>query len=241
MTQVAIEGDRVQQVLQVIALVAHRDGQRPLRVARWAVAEVVRLPVKDEKAAFVLEDQVDEALEEALQGREGQPRHAVAATACSVSFKVSRVESGAAGQVEFEFDELARRRFRSGPRPSSPGCAVPSGSGVPSTSSSMRDSMRARRSPLPGRPAPVPAFSLGDRRRAIVAPGDAKRVEHAHGIVDPAHPGVGAVEVDLFEDLVDAFAGRRTAREVQDVVVRNVGRTAILGDTGDDIAGSRAS
>ena len=70
----------VEQRLQVVGVARHLGIHRGAVVVIRQVAEMIRLPVEDEIAALVLEDQVDESLQEARQRREPQAGERIAVT-----------------------------------------------------------------------------------------------------------------------------------------------------------------
>ena len=62
--QVAMQCDRIEQRLQVIRVIGHRDVERARAIGVRRRAEMVRLPVDDPEAAVVFDDHVDETLDE---------------------------------------------------------------------------------------------------------------------------------------------------------------------------------
>ena len=106
--EVTVQGDGVEQVLQVIAMGLHRRLQARGGVVDRLIAEVVGLPVQDPEAAVVLEHQVDEALEVAVEVGEGQPRHAI--TLPRQPGVELRRRQPRRGQVEAELDQAAASR-----------------------------------------------------------------------------------------------------------------------------------
>ena len=74
MTQEAVQRQRVQQVLQVIAVFAHGRGESVVRISFRRPAKMIRFPVDKVIAPLMHENQVDETFEIPVQLTEGQWR-----------------------------------------------------------------------------------------------------------------------------------------------------------------------
>ncbi len=104
LAQVAVQGQRIQQVLQVVAAIQHRLAQLVRRVVVQCATEEVALVVGDIEAALVLEDQVDDAGDHAAEVVDSDGRQRLAGgllQACVEGLDVHPAD----GEIEGHFIE----------------------------------------------------------------------------------------------------------------------------------------
>ncbi len=193
--EVAVQGDAVEQVLQMVAMLGHRRRQRLLLVVGRGVTEMVRFPVEDVVAVGMAEDQVDEALEIAGQRLEAQPRQRVAVPVQPVIEHLGR--DSCCRQVEPQFDQalLARDGGEDD---------IARQSGRQDVVEQAAQHARQTRGGFRRRQAGQRLWAGGQRLR------------------DGVWPATRIGKVDTLEEGVHAIAGGRTAREAENVVGRDL-------------------
>jgi hypothetical protein len=111
-----MQRERVEMILQHVMMPRHLRAHRVGRVSVRIRAEPVRFPIHDVKAALVLEEQIDEALDEPTLRLELQPPAAVGAAPSSF-VKASRFQ-----RTEREIKLQLIQRLRGSPVPDSRPC-----------------------------------------------------------------------------------------------------------------------
>ena len=194
--QVAVHRHRVEQVLQVVAVAGHGGMQVGLAVLIGAVAQVVGFPVEHVKAPLVLEHQIDEAAQVALERVELECGHRVVV----VAHRGGQIagDQVARGQVEFELDQPAVQRHVG-----------------------QREAAGQRRVQHVAQHAAEHRRQQRGGVTVDLAGAQALRMQPQSG-VDGLGPSLRISEVGALEHGVHAFAGHRPAGETQDVVVWRV-------------------